>query len=308
MAAAPLPPATVLRPGAPGFPPAALELPDPPLQLRVVGCLPPLGRAVAIVGTRHADDEGRELAHGLAMDLASAGCIVVSGGARGIDRAAHEGALAAGAPTVAVLATGFAPPYPKRHAELFARIVEGGGALVAEVEDGTAPHPGRFLQRNRLVAALGRAVVVVQAPLRSGALSTAAHAERLHRPILGVPAAPSDPRGRGCLELLRRGATVCTRARDVLSVPAFGGSEPDAKSPQATENLEKIPDLDPDGQAVWQALGRRARHVDEVARRVGLPVGLVQRALVGLMLMGLVEERGPGRYARALSRIHPSRP
>lgn len=275
---------------------ALARLPDAPSRLFVAGALPALDRAVAIVGTRAADDDALDFAHDLAADLGRAGCVIVSGGARGIDAAAHEGALAVGAPTLAVLATGFGRPYPPEHRDLFTRIARAG-ALVSEHED-VQPHGGRFLQRNRLVAALATVVVVAQAPLRSGAMSTAAWAGRLEKPVLAVPYAPWDPRGAGCLALLARGSRVCTRARDVLSVAA---PEPGGLVPRAgddTENGNDYADLDADGRRTLHAVGGRTRHVDEIARRAAIPVQRVQRALLTLLLLGLIEERGVGRYAR----------
>src|SRR5690606_22400838 len=152
-----------------------------------------LERSVAIVGTRTPDPEAAELARDLAYELGQAGCVVLSGGARGIDAAAHEGALDAGSPTVAVLATGLASAYPPTHGALFGRIANRG-ALLTESDDEAAPQAYRFLRRNALLAALAKVVVVVQAPIRSGALSTAAHARRLGRDLLAVPWAPFDVR------------------------------------------------------------------------------------------------------------------
>ena len=256
--------------------------------------MPGLDRAVAIVGTRAADVEALELAHDLAADLCAAGCVVISGGARGIDAAAHEGALSTGGRTVAVLASGFVPAYPPEHARLFARI-EASGALVSEHPDGTPPRAGLFLQRNRLVAALGRAVVVVQAPARSGALSTASWARSLGRPVLVVPAAPWDPRGVGCLSLLRSGASVCAGARDVLSVCAFPARPCGANADDQVAVMHE--ELDADGRRILRALGARARHVDELVRATGWEVARIQRALLCLLLSGCVEERAGARWA-----------
>jgi DNA processing protein len=295
-----------LHPPDPGWPAPVQDLADAPSRLWVAGRLPPWDRAVAIVGTRYADVEANDFARDLAGQLAAQGCPIISGGAYGIDAAAHEGALEAGGVTVAVLATGVARAYPPRHGPLFQRIVEAGGALVAEEEDCEA-HRGRFLQRNRLVAALARAVVVVQAPQRSGALSTAAHARRLKRPVLAVPAAPWDPRGAGNLALLAQGGGICTRARDVLSLPAFGAGEgpnPPLPFPEA-EKTPSMPDLPPDAAAVQRHLGSRPRHVDDLVRATGLPVAQVQGALLELQLQGLASDRGGSRFAAPPSRSGP---
>ncbi len=289
-------PPTTIAAGDPRLPPELARLVPVPRAIRVGGVLPSLERAVAVVGTRSADPEAVAFARSLGEGLAQAGCVVVSGGARGIDAAAHLGALEGGGPTVAVLATGFDRAYPGGHEELFGRIAERG-ALVTESEDGTPPLPGLFLRRNAIVAALARVVVVVQAPRRSGALSTAAHGARLGTTVLAVPWAPHDVRGEGCVDLLRRGAGVCTCTRDVLSVPALSAGSLAAETPRGPEKTNEYADLDDDERAIAAVLGPRARHVDELAARARMPVGRAQRALLTLLLSGLAEEREGGRYA-----------
>lgn len=287
-------PPWALERGADSWPKGLDDLPGPPERVRVVGALPSLARSVSIVGTRYADPEAIAFTRGLAADLCSVGMTIVSGGARGIDRAAHEGALDAQGATIAVLPSGFDPVYPSRHAPLFAAIA-GTGALLSELPDGTPPLKGTFLQRNRLVAALGQTVVVVQAPHRSGALSTGAWALRLGRRLLVVPGAPWDPRAAGCLWLLRRGAGVCTSAADVLSVPA---AEAAAMLP-GDKNSPDVDMLDDDAQTVLSALGPRPRHPDEVAGSLDLPPGRVLEVLLGLELAGLAGTTGGG-YRRVV--------
>ncbi len=251
-----------------------------------------------MVGTRAADDEAVEFTERLCFELASAGAVIVSGGALGIDAAAHQGALRAGGATVAVLASGFAPPYPRCHARLFDRVAEEGGALVSELPDGTAPHRGRFLARNRIVAAMAHVVVVTQAPIPSGALSTAALAMKRKTPVMSVPSAPWDPRAAGCLALLSKGALVCTSARDVLSVSATnGGAVADCEA-AGSENSSDFSDLDPVERQIVHDLGPRPRHPDEIAFRTGLSAREVQRALTTLLLRDLVEVRPGGRFRR----------
>lgn len=286
-----------IGPAEPRWPREVGDLRDPPPVLHVAGDPPPWPRAVAIVGTRRADDDALEFTHRLAGELAQAGCTVLSGGARGIDAAAHEGALEQGGCTVAVLATGLQRAYPPQNAGLLADVARRG-ALVSETAD-CEPHRGRFLGRNRLIAALARVVVVVQAPYKSGALSTAAHARKLKRPLLAVPASPWDIRGEGNLALLAQGAGICTRAPDVLSVAAFGtGARPGGEPGTKAENLSSPPDLSPEVLAVWQELGSREKHIDQLVRATRLPTAQVQRALVELVLGGLAREGAPGRYRR----------
>jgi DNA processing protein len=290
---------TTLLPADPAWPRALNDLPDPPAQLRIRGVLPDLRGAVAVVGTRYASDDALDFTHVLARDLAAAGRTVISGGARGVDAAAHRGALEAGGPTLCVLPAGFSPPYPPEHAALFAAITSRG-ALLSDRPDG-APLRPLFLQRNRLIAALAEVTVVVQAPVRSGALSTAARARGLGRAVLAVPQPPWDARGAGCLTLLRGNARICTSAADVLSVPAPGAGALAPTPPDDVRKAFDVEHLDDDSRAVWRALQRRAQHADNLAARLRLPIMSVHQALTQLLILGLAVERSPGRYAR----LHP---
>jgi DNA processing protein len=293
-----LPPAFSLRPDEPDWPVGLRDLGlDVPAELRVLGRMPGLNGAVAIVGTRFADDEALEFARGLAAGLAAAGRTIISGGARGIDAAAHLGALDAGGATVSVLASGFDPPYPPEHAPLFAAIA-ASGALVSELPDGTPPMRGRFLARNRLIAALAETVVVVQAPIRSGALSTAGLAIGMKRRVLTVPYAPWSVRGEGCVELLRRGIQICTSPRDVLSVPAHRAAPGALPARSLEEKADDFGDLDEHCRAVLRALSRRPRHPDELSSSLRLPILMVQQCLGQLALLGLATARSDGRYVR----------
>lgn len=283
--------------GEEGYPAPLLDLSDPPGALRVVGTLPDFSRAIAIVGTRRADDEGLEFAHRLAADLARRGWVIVSGGARGIDRAAHEGALEAGGETTVVLPTGVADAYPSEHHSLFRQVITSG-CLLTEAEEEAAAQPGRFLSRNRLIAALGRSTIVVQAPLRSGALSTARVARKLSRRVFAVPAAPWDPRGQGCLALLEQGARVCVGVGDVLSIAAVEGRKGASRAGRTSQKSKHLNGLDNVERQIFDCLKGRPRHPDEVAVRTGIAVWKVQRSMLRLTVQGLVEERPGGRYAR----------
>jgi DNA processing protein len=286
-----------ISPKDPRWPKGLCDLSDPPLRLRIAGELPVFEKSVAIVGTRSADEEAVDFTRELAAQLCQAGFGVISGGAYGIDAAAHQGALDVSGRTIAILATGLKEAYPPHHGPLFGQIAQQG-ALVTEAEDGISPKPGLFLKRNRLIAAMARAVVVVQAPYRSGALSTARWAKCLNRPLLATPAAPWEPRGAGCLQLIRNGATICTSARDVISV-CIPDSSPDATNSRVLQ--KKACDFnafDDDEEKVLRTLNRIPRHPDELSRKTGLPVFLVQRVLLTLLLHGIVEERNGGRYVR----------
>ena len=277
------------------YPVGLCDLPDAPAAFRVVGELPDFRRAISIVGTRRADDEALDFAYSLAREAALNGFVVVSGGAIGIDRAAHEGAVDGGGRTVVVLPTGFDAPYPRVNHDLFLGVLRAG-CLLTEAEDGADPRAGRFLKRNRLIAALGGSTVVVQAPARSGALSTASYARRLGRPVFAVPASPWDPRGSGNLRLLSKGARICVRPGDVLSESAPRGSGLAAEAPKINENAYDFSDLTQPEQTVLQSLGGRARHPEELCQRTGIPAFEVQQSILRLLVRGLIEEKPGGRY------------
>jgi DNA processing protein len=212
----------------PGWPFAATP-PDPPCAwLFVTGPDPPgSSMSAAIVGGRRASALRRATARSLATGLASAGVCVVSGGAIGIDAAAHSGALDGGGHTVVVLGCGPDVPYPRRNVELFRRVREGGGTMLTEHPPGARPLAAHFLPRNRLIAALSGAVVVVEAALGSGSLSTArAAGSRGTGQVLAVPGAPWDRGAAGCNDLIRDGATLVRGLDDVLEALAVTGGGP----------------------------------------------------------------------------------
>ena len=279
----------------PDYPLQLCDLADAPPLFRVVGELPDLARTIAIVGTRRADDEALDFAYDLGRSAVLRDFVVVSGGANGIDRAAHEGAIDGGGRTVVVLPTGLDAPYPATNHDLFARVIESG-CLFTEVEDGVSAQRGRFLTRNRLIAALGRATVVVQAPVRSGALSTASAARALGRPVFATPASPWDPRGSGTLRLLRAGARICTAPDDVLSESAPQGGAQAASSSLENEESKDFRDLSQSEHTILQSLAGRARHADELCQRTGIPAFEVQQSILQLLVRGLIEEKPGGRY------------
>lgn len=291
----------VLRPTDAAWPGSLAELARPPVELALLGQLPELAHAVAIVGTREPDPEAAHFARELARELAEAGCPIISGGARGIDTAAHAGALAGGGVTVAVLATGVERLYPAQNRRLFLQIA-AHGALLSESVDGTlgeAPSwPAAFLERNRLIAALARVVIVVQAPERSGAMSTAAHARQLGRPLLAVPYAPWLARGAGCLTLLASGARVCRGSTDVLSLAAPERPKPSRQLSRRPRKVGSYPELDEDERRVVRALGKTVLSADQLCDHSGLPAPRVQRAILMLLLSKVIQEVGCGRYAR----------
>jgi DNA processing protein len=268
---------------------------DRPTELHVAGTLPDLKHAVAVVGTRKPDEDARTFARELGAALALAGRVVISGGAHGIDSAAHRGSLDAGGATVAVLATGFRRAYPQDHATLF-QVIAGQGALVCEELDPPRVMGTSFLHRNRLIAALAESVVVVQAPARSGALSTARWAKELGRRLLVVPSAPWEVRGRGCLDLLRSGAQICTSVMDVLSLPASGSGRSAKNGARRSQDFNDDTELSECTRALWKLLRRGPRYPDELGVCLDMPAARVQEGLLSLQLMGRVRRRVDGTY------------
>jgi len=266
----------------------------PPLALWVTGPArldEVAERAAAIVGTRAATAYGEHVAAELAAGLAERDVAVVSGGAYGVDGAAHRAALAADGLTVAVLAGGIDVSYPSGHAGLFHRIGEQG-LIVTEYPPGLRPQRHRFLTRNRLVAALSGATVVVEAGARSGAANTAAWARALGRGICAVPGPVTSSASVGCHVLLRAGAMVVTRADEVLElVGRVGELAADAERP--TSVLDGLADNE---LRVYDALpSRGARTVDEIAVASGLPPTEILGPLSMLEIGGLVVSQG-GRW------------
>jgi len=243
--------------------------------------------SVAIVGSRAATTYGDELAGDLAVGVARAGRPVVSGAAFGIDHAAHRGALVGGAPTVAVLACGVDRAYPRTNAPLLEHLYEHG-AVVAETPLGGAPQRIRFLARNRVIAALTRGTVVVEAAIRSGALNTAHWAQRLNRVVMGVPGPVTSPASGGVHQLLRTGgAELVTSAEEVLELVGAAGEHllDDPRGPVRARDavpLRHQQVLD----AVPLATGAPAA---SIARVAGLPAAEVSTALAHLETAGLVE-------------------
>jgi DNA processing protein len=284
--------ARTIRRGEEGWPLALDLLSDTPAFLRVRGDLPAAGvRAVAVVGSRQAGEEGRDLARRIGAAVARAGAWVISGGAVGIDAAAHEGAMEAGGRTVVVLGGGLDHLYPAANRGLFARAVESGGGLLAEVEDGTRAATWSFPRRNRIVAALGEATVVVRAGEGSGALVTAGWAARIGRPVWVAADVPGTE-GAGLRRLAREGAAEFgTEAALLTALGLVPLAEDAGTASDPSELAGTAADL-------WRALGARPLDPDELARRAGVGPGAVLAGLMELELLGLVERR-PGRgFAR----------
>ena len=283
-----------LGPNDAGYPSAFADLlHDPPAWLYVRGSQPPdeSGR-VAVVGARRCSALGREIAHDIGRRLGGIGVQVVSGGAFGIDAAAHRGALAGGGITIGVLGSGVDVLYPRSSAELLLRIAERG-ALISEYPPGQRAEPHHFPARNRLVVALSRAVVVVEGAARSGSRISVDHALDLGRDVFAVPGPVTSPLSETPHEIIRDGATLIRGADDLLAdlgyEQARGG---DAVAPAGLTDTEL---------RVWRALGSTSLS-DGVARAVRITIPEVVTVLIGLELRGLVRGVG-GRYERTFAGV-----
>jgi DNA processing protein len=263
------------------FPELLRQIHDPPrsLYLRGAGEAELLGwPAVAIVGARACSPYGSQVARLLGRDLAAAGLVVVSGLARGVDGEAHRGALEAGGVTVGVLGCGIDRDYPAAHAELARRIC-GRGLVVSEYEPGVEPAPWRFPARNRIIAGLCAATVIVEARERSGALITADFALEDGREVFAVPGEITGSLARGTNRLLRQGATPLTSPEDVLEL--FGLTEAERRQrPPVGETATQVLDRLADGAAT----------ADEVVHATGVHAGPLAAALAELELSGVIAE------------------
>jgi DNA processing protein len=291
--------ARVVVPGDDEWPARVDDLGDAaPLALwvRGEGNLADLGRrAVAVVGARACTPYGERVAGDIGSGLGDRGWTVVSGAAFGIDAAAHRGALAVDGPTVAVLACGVDVAYPSAHRTLLTSV-RAAGCVVSELPPGAHPTRKRFLDRNRVIAALGLGTVVVEAAVRSGALNTAGTAEGLSRVVMAVPGPVTSAVSAGCHELVRvKGASLVTHASDVVDLVGAWGEDAQELRRGAARAHD---DLDPVTWRVLEALplGRRAG-TDSVARAAGLDVPTVLRALGRLAAGGLAEAHD-GRWRR----------
>jgi DNA processing protein len=268
--------------GEDSYPGPLADLADPPPAVFIRGTLLESDRqAVAVVGSRRASRYGLRVAHALAGDLARSGMTVVAGLARGIDAAAHEAALEAGGRTLAVLGSGLLEPYPPEHLGLLNRICEAGAAI-SEFPLRAPPARLHFPRRNRIIAALSLAVVVVEAAARSGAHSTARHALDLGRSVLAVPGPVDAETSRGTLLMLREGATPVGSAADVFAALGWCGAD--------------LPTLPEGERKVLEALGERRATAAEIAELTGQPEEVAAGHLVTLEVRGLVGREGGGTY------------
>jgi DNA processing protein len=287
--------------GEPAYPAALATIFDPPAVLYVAGRRElPVERAVAIVGSRRASDHGLRVARRLGSELAERGVTVVSGLARGIDGAAHAGALDAGGATVAVIGCGLDQAYPPEHRELQQRIA-ATGSVASELPLGTKPLPGHFPRRNRIISGLCAGVVIVEAGAMSGALITARLALEQGREVFAVPGAAGVPGTAGSHRLLRDGARLVERVDDILEELQAQWPEAAAGAPAARPSGRRgvRPGISPDEQQVLGAVVLESpRHIDEVTARVGMAPSQVAGLLLNLELKGAVRRLDGQRFIR----------
>jgi DNA processing protein len=290
-----------IDPSSPDWPARLDHLDSPPQGFWQLGAIGPATPCIAIVGSRRATFAGVEIARSIGGDLGAAGLQVVSGMALGIDAAAHDGALEAGGSTVAVLGCGIDVCYPSRHAELRSRII-AGGCVITEEPVGTPPFKRNFPKRNRIIAALADAVVVVEATERSGALSTARWAADLGREVLAVPGSIRSRQSSGTNLLIRDGARPFLGIADLFeAVPALRAAvteaDTDAIPAGPGARLERF---SPPLREILARMGTQPVHPDQVGVALGLSPALVASRLGALELAGAVMSLPGGLVARTV--------
>jgi DNA processing protein len=282
--------------GEPEFPALLRQSDNPPPMVTIKGSaavfdLP----AVSMVGARNASLAGIKFTRKIASDLGSEGYAIVSGLARGIDAAAHQASLSTG--TIAVLAGGLDHPYPPENLELFNAIPERGGAVICEMPMGWEPRARDFPRRNRIIAALGLGLVVVEAAKRSGSLISARFAGELGRLVFAVPGSPLDPRSEGTNGLIRNGATLITGAADVVEAltPMVGRPAAPEGMEEPQQETSQAQPSDSDREKVLEALGPTPVSVDEIIAHTGVRTPEVLLILLELDLAGRLERHSGGR-------------
>jgi DNA processing protein len=274
------------------YPSLLREIPNPPPVLYIKGDIQQADEsAIGVVGTRRMTRYGGEMARRLSSGLAAAGVTIVSGLARGIDGIAHREALDAGGRTLAVLGCGVDRIYPPEHKRLAAEVIESG-ALISQFPLGTDPDAHNFPERNRLISGMSLGVLVVEAPIKSGALITSSYAADQGRTVFAVPGSALSSASDGPHQLLRDGAVLAATVDDVLQ-------ELNLERRQVVmENRRMLPDATGDEQQILQSLDGDPRHIDEIAIDTGISISQLSALLLQMQLKGLVREVGGQHYAR----------
>lgn len=280
--------------GDSAYPPLLSEIQNPPETLFFLGAIPRENPCIAIVGTRKATSEGRSIARKLAATLAEHGFCVVSGLALGIDEAAHEGALSAGGKSIAVLANGLDTIYPRQHEGLAREILAKEGAILSEYSAGTPALPHQFLERNRIISGISIATIVIEAPLRSGAIATARFAAEQGRDVFVYPGPSAHPNYRGSHMLIRNGARLTTSPEDILE---------DLNMEMLTQkrthrhSFEQFKD-DPRAYAILRALSasQNPLTIDKLSELTTLEPRTLAECISLLIIEEVIKEDGSGRF------------
>nr|MBN2278262.1 DNA-processing protein DprA [candidate division Zixibacteria bacterium] len=272
------------------YPESLKHIPDPPPYLFYAGNYTDRdSNAIAVVGSRSASEEGRIFAESLAADLSGNGITVISGMARGVDTAAHRGALTAGGRTIAVFGCSLDIIYPPEGKKLFYQIIESG-CVFSEFLPGTPPDRPHFPRRNRLISGLSQGVVVIEAALRSGALSTAGHALIQNREVFAVPGSPRQQTSMGTNRLIKEGATLLISVEDIYS------ELPRLKGRVNVTRVENIPDITDTEKKVVGLFDEGPIHIDRISRSLNLAVPELMQILLALELKGIIRELSGKRY------------
>ena len=278
------------------YPPLLVQTADPPLLLFMEGQIGALQRpALAMVGSRSATPQGLANAFAFARDMARQGWAIVSGLASGIDTAAHEGALAGGGPTIAVVGTGLSQIYPKANTELTKRISQNG-LVISEYPLDMPPLAANFPQRNRIIAGMTRGTLVVEAAVQSGSLITARQAAESGRDVFAIPGSIHSPQARGCHVLLKQGAKLVETAQDVLE--EMGSTVGQAESSFESADDHRLPESLRETDVVLRALGHDPATLDALMARCGWPAPELNAHLLELELAGQVARLPGGLFQR----------
>ncbi len=269
------------------YPALLREIYDPPVLLYTRGAFYPGSMpAVSVVGTRRPSSYGLRMSEMMARDLAAMGVVVVSGMARGCDTAAHRGALSAGGRTVAVLGSGVDVVYPPENRTLYNEIIEKG-LVLSEYPMGTPPNPYNFPRRNRIISGFSMGVLVVEAPLRSGAMGTARLALEENREVFALPGPADSPKAEGTNSLIREGAVLVNRAEDIMAELNIKPSSPRPRRRGAAPP-------DSDEEIILRLMDEGPLHIDAIIEKTGLPPGRISSMLLDMELKGFIEQR-PGK-------------
>jgi len=291
------------------YPQLLREIPNPPPILYYKGQVKQeenqgITPMVAIVGTRDHTEHGKRWTRKISRGLAKHGFTIVSGMAAGIDGEAHTSCLDAGGRTIAVVGTGVDVIYPRNHTQLYERIQENG-LVLSEYPAGTQPHRNNFPPRNRIIAALSRSILVMEAPERSGALITAKYGNEFKRDVYSLPNSPDNIKSRGCLRLIHDGAEIIitedellTRLGAKIKVEQKTNIVAEKKVQETAEKVTEIPGLEPELMEVMEAIATEPTSFDVIVQKTGKEVGFISSSLLQLELLGLVSQLPGMRYQR----------